>query len=55
MVGCLVPFVLLIVGGLAGAAIGGHAGAYYGGAVGLITGMAIMIVLIVILSLSKQR
>ncbi len=55
MAGCLVPLVLLIVGGGIGEVVGGHAGAYYGGAIGLLVGAVAMVVLIWMLSLAKRR
>jgi hypothetical protein len=55
MVGCLFPFLLLVIGGGIGGLIGGDVGAYYGGAVGLAAGTVIMVVLIWLLSAAKQR
>ena len=55
MAGCLLPFVLLIVGGLVGFVFGGHTGAYLGAASGLFVGVVAMVALIGIIALAKQR
>jgi hypothetical protein len=55
MAGCLLPLVLLIVGGFVGAVLGGHTGAYVGAAAGLFVGVAAMVALIGIIALAKQR
>lgn len=55
MAGCLLPFILLIVGGLIGALLDGHTGAYLGAAAGLIVGVVAMLALIGIMALAKQK
>jgi hypothetical protein len=55
MVGCLFPFILLLVGGGIGSAIGGSVGAYYGGAIGLVAGTMAMVALLWALAQAKQR
>ena len=55
MLGCLLPFVLLIVGGFIGSVFGGHTGAYLGAASGLFVGVVAMVALIGTIALAKQR
>ena len=55
MAGCLLPFVLLLAGGLIGALLGGRADIYLGAAIGLVVGVVAMAVLIGIMALAKQR
>jgi hypothetical protein len=55
MAGCLLPFVLLIAGGVVGIFLGGHMGAYLGAGIGLIVGVVAMVALIGMMALSKQR
>jgi hypothetical protein len=55
MAGCLLPFVLLIAGGILGVFLGGHTGAYLGAAIGLLVGIVAMATLIGIMALAKQR
>jgi hypothetical protein len=55
MAGCLLPFILLIAGGLVGALLGGHTGEYLGAAFGLIAGVVAMMALIGIMALAKQK
>ena len=39
--GCLLPFVLLVLGAVGGALVGGTSGAYWGCGIGLLIGLAI--------------
>ena len=55
MAGCLLPFILLIAGGLMVALLGGHADIYLGAAIGLVVGVVAMAVLIGIMALAKQK
>jgi hypothetical protein len=55
MAGCLLPFILLIAGGLVGALFGGQTDAYLGAAIGLLAGVVAMVALIAIVALAKQR
>lgn len=55
MAGCLLPFILLIIGGLAGALFGGQTDAYLGAAIGLLAGVVAMVALVAVVALAKQR
>jgi len=53
--GCLPPFLLLLVGGVIGALVGGKHGAIWGGSAGFILGVVLMIVLVALLREARHK
>ncbi|RKD73740.1 hypothetical protein [Rhizobium sp. WW_1] len=55
VIGCLPPFLLLLIGGVIGALVGGKYGAAWGGGVGLILGLVLMVALVGLLRNARHR
>lgn len=55
MVGCLPPFLLLILGAAIGALVGGNDGAIMGGGAGFAIGLIVMVALVWLLMKARNR
>jgi hypothetical protein len=55
MIGCLVPVLLLLVGGRVGGLVAGENGRIWGGSIGFLIGIAAFVVLIGLLARARHR
>ena len=53
--GCLPPFLLLLIGGAVGALAGGRHGAIWGGSAGFVLGVVLMVALVGLLRDARHK